>query len=367
MKAEKFIDGYLKDYRNYKDYWNYEDGCVLMGAQQLYQATGEEKYFHFIENYASRFVAEDGTISNYQAGKHSIDSINCSKILFFLYDRTGEERYRRAIEFTMDQLREQPRCRCGNFFHKQLYPNQVWLDGLYMAQPFYMAYETRFGKKENYNDIISQFEHVRRYLYDEKKGLYYHAYDEAREQFWADKRTGCSPNFWLRSMGWYLMALVDVMENMSVEIYEQYRKIQDIFKEAVKGILGFRDKDSGLFYQVIDRSDVPGNYLETSGSTMVGYAILKACRMGILLKEKYACAGREIVESLIDKKLTEQDGELHLTGICHVAGLGPETNPARDGSVAYYLSEKVVSDDAKGVGPFMMAYGQYLLLNKEMA
>lgn len=366
MKAEKFIDEYLKDYQNYKDYWNYEDGCVLLGTKQMYEATGDEKYFSFIENYLKDFIREDGTIDRYQTGKFNIDSVNCSKILFFMYDKTGEEKYRRAIEFTMDQLRQHPRCKCGNFFHKQLYPNQIWLDGLYMAQPFYMEYESKYEKKEKYNDIINQFENVQRYLYNEEKGLCYHAFDEAKEQFWADKATGCSPNFWLRSMGWYLMALVDVMDNMSIEIYEQYRKLQDIFKLMIKGILRYRDKDSGLFCQVIDRSDVEGNYLETSGSAMVGYAILKACRMGILLKEKYAPIGRAIVESLIENKLIEEQGALHLTGICHVAGLGPDTNPARDGSVEYYLSEKIVSDDAKGVGPFMMAYAQYLQLNKEM-
>ncbi len=366
MKAEKFIDQYLKNYQNYKDYWNYEDGCVLLGAKQLYEATGEEKYFSFIENYVKNYVEEDGTINNYQTGKFSIDSINCSKILFFLYDKTGEEKYRRAINFTMNQLRAHPRCKCGNFIHKQLYPGQIWLDGLYMAQPFYMEYETKYGKKEHYNDIISQFENVQKFMFNDKKGLCYHAFDEEKTQFWADKETGCSSNFWLRSMGWYLMALVDVMDNMSIEIYEQYRKLQDIFKAVLKGLLQYQDKESRLFYQVIDRSDAKGNYLETSGSAMAAYAVLKACRMGILLKEKYVPAGMEIVESLINNKLKEEEGVLHLTGICHVAGLGPETNPARDGSVAYYLSEKVVSDDAKGVGPFMMAYGQYLLMKKEM-
>lgn len=365
MKAENFIVTYLEGYKNYKEKWNYEDGCVLMGAKQLYEATGEEKYFDFIEKYLKQFIMEDGTIKNYELESFNIDSINAGKVLFFMYDKTGEEKYRKAIEFLMEQLRMHPRCSTGNFFHKEIYPNQIWLDGLYMAQPFYMEYETKYNNKENYSDIVSQFENVQKYMYNQSKGLCYHAYDEAKEQFWANKETGCSPNFWLRSMGWYLMALVDVMDHMSREIYEQYRKLEDIYRLMIHGILQYQDKSSRLFYQVIDREDVEDNYLETSGSAMIAYSIIKACRMGILLKEKYASVGMEMVESLIKNKLWEEDGKLHLTDICHVAGLGPASNPVRDGSVEYYLSEKIVMDDAKGVGPFMMAYAQYLQMKRE--
>lgn len=365
-KVETYIDSFLKNYHNYKEKWNYEDGCVLIGARQMYEATGEQTYFDFIEKYLKQFVTEDGIIANYELEKYNIDSINAGKILFFMYEKTGQEKYRKAIEFIMNQLREHPRCKCGNFFHKEIYPNQIWLDGLYMAQPFYMEYETKYDNKEKYSDIISQFVNVQKFLYDEDKGLCYHAYDEAHEQFWADPKTGCSPNFWLRSMGWYLMALVDTMDAMSQEIYEQYRTLQDIFKKMLHGILQYQDAETGLFYQVIDRSDVEGNYLETSGSAMIGYAICKACRMGIISREKYVPVGKRIVESLISNKLQETEGTFHLTGICHVAGLGPADNPKRDGSVAYYLSEKIVADDSKGSGPFMMAYAQYLQPKKEM-
>ena len=363
-KANRFIDHYLATYQNYKSYWNYEDGCVVLGVKYLYEVTGEEKFFRFIEKYLQHFILEDGTIDHYEMAKFNIDSINCSKILFFMYEKTGEEKYRGAIEFTMNRLRQHPRCSTGNFFHKEIYPEQIWLDGLYMAQPFYMEYETKFEGKEKYSDIVSQFENVQKYLYCPEKGLCFHACDMAKEQFWADKETGCSANFWLRSMGWYLMALVDVCDKMSIEIYEQYRKLQDIFKLMLQGILQYQDPQSHLFYQVIDHAEAPDNYLETSGSAMIGYAILKACRMGLILKEKYEPVGRAIVESLLADKLVEQDGELHLTGICSVAGLGPDTNRRRDGSVEYYLSEPVVSDDSKGVGPFMMAYAEYLRLEE---
>ena len=363
---EQYLDRYLATYKNYKDYWNYEDGCVLLGAQYLYEATGEEKYYSFILNYVKDLVKEDGVITNYQVDKFNIDGVNAGKIFYFLYDKTGEEKYRKAIDFVMEQLEKHPRCACGNFIHKAQYPGQIWLDGLYMAQPFYMAYETRYNKKEKYNDIISQFENVKKYLYDEKKGLCYHAYDETKEAFWADKETGCSPNFWLRSLGWYLMSLVDVMDHMSIEIYEQYRKLQDMYKLMLKGILQYQDAETGMFYQIPDRSDVEGNYLETSGSAMIAYTILKACRMGILLKEKYANLGIHMVENILSEKFVQEADGFHLAGICHMAGLGPEDRRDRDGSVEYYLSEKIVSDDSKGVGPMMMAYAQYLLLKKEL-
>ncbi len=366
MKAEKFMRDYVKEYTRFKEYWNYEDGCVLEGAAQMYGASGEAFYADFVEDYLKYFVMEDGTIDHFHPGKFNLDSIKSGRALFFMYERTGEEKYRKAIEFLMDRLRDHPRCECGNFYHKDIYPQQVWLDGLYMAQPFYMEYETKYEKKEKYNDIISQFENVQKYMYDAEKGLCYHGYDEAKAQFWADKKTGCSSCFWLRSMGWYLMALVDVTDGMSVEIYEQYRKLVDIYRLLLKGILKYQDKESKLFYQVIDRSDAEGNYTETSGSLMVAYSILKACRMGILLKEKYASVGMEILESVMEKRLEERDGKMHLTGICHAAGLGPEDNPVRDGSLAYYLSEEVGEDDPKAAGVFMMAYAQYVQLKKEM-
>ncbi|MCR4897107.1 MAG: glycoside hydrolase family 88 protein [Lachnospiraceae bacterium] len=367
MQVERFIDQYLENYTNYKEFWNYEDGCVLLGCKNLFEATGEKKYYDFIERYLDGFVTEDGRLLKYDKEKYNIDNINSGKILFFMYERTGEEKYRGAIEVLMDQLRSHPRCSTGNFFHKKIYPDQIWLDGLYMAQPFYMEYETKFENKEHYGDIVAQFRNVQKYLFDEEKGLCYHACDIEKKAFWADPETGRSANFWLRSMGWYLMALVDTMYAMNREIYEQYRELEDIFKTVLKGILRYQDPETGLFYQVIDRSDVEGNYLETSGTAMIAYAILKACRMGILLKEKYAGIGERIVESLIENKLIEKDGKYELTGICSVAGLGPETNRVRDGSVEYYLSEPVVSNDAKGVGPFFMAYGQYLSLHRENA
>ena len=363
MRAEQYFKQFLAEYQNYKDYWNYEDGCVLVACKFMHQATGDDSYLDFILHYLKHFIGEDGSIFHYETDTYNIDSINAGKILFYVFEKTGEEKYRIAIDFLMERLSTHPRCACGSFWHKEIYPNQIWLDGLYMAQPFYMEYETKYHGKANYDDIMKQFRNVKAYLYNPEKGLSYHAYDEARIQPWCDKVTGCSKNFWLRSMGWYLMAMVDVLEAMSQEIYEYYHELSELFRESVRGILPYMDEKTHMFYQVIDRADVDGNYLETSGSSMIAYAIMKGCRLGVLLKDKYLETGRSIMEGILQEKLVEAEGKLELQGICHVAGLGP--GEKRDGSVAYYLSEKIVSDDAKGTGPFIMAFSQYLLTNNE--
>lgn len=363
MKFEQYIRDHLS-YFVPGDKWNYEDGCVLMGCVMMYQATGDKFYKDFIIKYMDGFIREDGTIDRYCREEYNIDSIHSGKALFFLYEETGEEKYRRAVEELMDQLRTHPRTKCGNFWHKKIYPWQIWLDGLYMAQPFYMMYETKYNQKENYGDIVRQFRNVRKYLFDEKKQLYCHAYDEAKAQLWCDKNTGKSPNFWLRSIGWYLLALIDTMDEMSEEIYEHYRALEDLFREAVKGILRYQDPETGLFWQVVDHPEAEGNYLETSGSAMVACALLKGCRLGALSEEKYGHVGREILLSLEDRRLEEKDGRLQLGGICSVAGLGPGS--ARDGSIEYYLSEPVVYEDHKGSGAFIMAYAQLLMYQKSI-
>ncbi len=357
-----YLKYYLNHYQNYKvDRWNYEDGCVLMGAKQIYEVTQDEMYKNFIFRYLADFILDDGTIRNYDTDEYNIDNINAGKILYFAYDQTKDEKYFKAINFLMNQLENHPRTSSGNFFHKKLYPYQIWLDGLYMAQPFYMEYETRFNGKNRYNDILHQFKNTNKYLYNAETKLYYHAYDETRSMFWADSETGCSKNYWLRSMGWFLMALVDVMEVMSKEMYEHYDEYRQLFKEAIDGILRYQDPKSKLFYQVIDHPEVKDNYLETSGTVMIAYALLKGVRLNVLSKEHYITIAKEVFDQLTIHKLVQGvDGLYHLEGICHVAGLGPDDKPYRDGSIEYYLSEDIVSDDSKGVGTWMMALAERL-------
>lgn len=359
-KLDKYVKEYVRTYKRYRENeWCYEDGCIYMGAKCMYEATKDPIYYDYLIKNVGEFVREDGTIRGYDQEAYNIDNINAGKILFFLYEQTKEEKYRKAIEGLMDQLRTHPRTNCGNFWHKKIYPNQIWLDGLYMAQPFYMEYETKFDNKEKYKDIINQFENVRKYLFDETKKLYYHGYDETKTRIWANPVTGCSPNFWLRSMGWYLMSLIDTYEKTSEEIYEHSYTLKTLLKEGVKGIVNYQEPKSGLFYQLIDLPEVEGNYLETSGSIMIAYTLMKGCRLGALQREKYQGIGEGILSSLVDHRIEVTEGKAHLTWICAVAGLGPKEE--RDGSVAYYLSEPITVDDQKAVGPLMMAYSEYLM------
>lgn len=351
---ELFIKNYIRNYKNYKERWNYEDGCILKGCLDLYNITHDDEYINFILRYMINFIESDGNIKNYDLDEYNIDNINSGKVLFFIYEITKDEKYKKAIELLYSQLKTHPRTKTGNFWHKKMYPNQIWLDGLYMAMPFYVKYEKHFNNGSNFQDIVNQFLNVRRYLFDEEKKLYYHGYDETRQEKWSDTEKGTSKNFWLRAMGWFLMALIDVLEE-TIE-YEIFNKIKDIFREAVNGVLIYQD-DTGMWYQVIDKKTLNGNYLETSGSLMVAYAILKGVRLGIL-PYNYKLFGEKAFKGTINQKLMKIDGKYELEGICEVAGLGG--NPYRDGSFSYYISEKIVKNDPKGVGALFMAYSEVM-------
>lgn len=365
IKSQQFINEYLSRFTIHKMEWNYEDGCVLLGCVQLYQATKDTKYKDFVLKYLDNYIREDGSIISYEKDSYNIDSINTGKILFYAYEWTRQEKYKKGIGLLMEQLNTHPRTPSGRFWHKKIYPNQIWLDGLYMAQPFYMMYETRFGDQKQYQDIIKQFMQVKQTMYNKKKGLYYHGYDESKTVFWSNSQTGTSPNFWLRSMGWYLMALIDVIGEMDSSQISQYVVLKGMFLEALDGLLRYQDKDSKLFYQIIDQPKVKGNYLETSGSAMVAYAILKGCSLEILSKEKYMIRGTEILNALTSQKLIVRNGQLSLSDHCFVAGLGPQSDRRRDGSIEYYLSEPVGFDDRKGVGAYFMACAQKIIANSK--
>ena len=337
-----------------KPRWNYIDGCMMTSLIELYKITKDEKYINFVKKFISFYVADDGSILGFEPEKQAIDDVCESKILFDLYNITGENKYKKAIEITHQFLMAQPRTKEGSFWHKKIYPNQVWLDGIYMALPFYARYQTQFAGK-NYNDLIDQLKLVRKYMFDENKHLYYHGYDSSKEAFWADKKTGLSKSFWLRSIGWYTVALADLLEYVDEQLYDEYHTIKALLKEVIDGLLMYQDKESKMFYQVVDQGDKKGNYLETSGSSMISYAILKGTRLEAL-PPRYRQIGVDIFNGIANKYLTVKDGELNLGGICLVAGLGPEDNKRRDGTFNYYISEPIVENDAKGVGPFILAY-----------
>lgn len=345
-----------------KSTWNYIDGCMIKAILEMYAITKEQKYLDFADAFIDCKVDEEGNIDGYDVSECNIDNVNAGKTLFELYDLTGKEKYRKAIDLVYSQIEQMPRTKEGNFWHKSIYPNQVWLDGLYMCQPFYMEYETRFHGKKNYDDIFGQFANVVKYMRDPKTGLYFHAYDSSREMFWCDRVTGLSSHFWLRALGWYSMALLDTLDKADPSCGEAYEMLAKTFVELMDAMLQYQD-ESGMWYQVVNLGGMPKNYLETSGSSIMAYALLKGVRLGFL-PENYRAYGEKAFHGICEKYLTtDEQGDLHLGGICLVAGLGGKQ--MRPGTFDYYMSEPVVQDDAKGVGPFLLAYTEMLRLENK--
>ncbi len=343
--------------------WNYIDGCMLTALLSMSEITGDARYFDFAEHFVDSFVAEDGTIRTYHMEKYNLDDVNEGRVLFPLYERTHKEKYKKAAALLREQLSKQPRTAEGSFWHKLIYPNQVWLDGLYMAQPFYALYEKSFGAGD-YSDLLRQINTVREKMFDADKQLYYHGYDASRKAFWADPETGCSKNFWLRSIGWFAVSLADLIE--IVPPGETNDRLRAIFAELMAGAARWADGETGLYWQVVDQGGREGNYLETSGSSMLAYAMLKGARLGVL-PQAYAAKGEKTFRGIVERYLSFSGDDLNLGGICLVAGLGPEDNRRRDGSYAYYISEPVVENDAKGVAPFLLCYTEIKRLDAATA
>ncbi len=342
-------------------HWNYIDGCMITALLCAADITGEGRYADFAEEFIDYYISEDGSIRGYSMEKFNLDDVNEGRVLFDLYKTTGKEKYRKAIYLLREQLEKQPRTNTGNFWHKQIYPNQIWLDGLYMAQVFYVRFQKEFGGGD-YSDTVAQFKNVRRLMFDEEKKLYYHGCDCSKTAFWADKGTGRSKNFWLRAIGWFCISLVDNIDYIDNE--DDRKELIAIFAEAIKGISQYADHETGMYYQVVDQGGRDGNYLETSGSSMIAYAMMKGARLGVIDK-KYAEMGKKTFDGICEKYLSvNDDGDLNLGGICLVAGLGPEDNRRRDGSYEYYISEPVVENDAKGVAPFVLCYTEVKRLTK---
>ena len=339
--------------------WNYIDGCMLNALVSLTEITGDARYAAFAERVADHFVQEDGTILTFDAEKRQLDDINEGRVLFPAYRMTGREKYRRAAETLHRALEQQPRTWEGSFWHKKIYPDQVWLDGIYMAQPFEALYQETFGNGD-VSDVLRQVRIVRARMRDARTGLYRHGYDASRRAFWADPETGLSRCVWLRALGWFFMALADLCDILPEGA--ERNEIAGIFRELADSVARYADPETGLYWQVVDQGGREGNYLESSGSSMIACGMLKGARLGVLDGEKRDL-GRKTFGTLVDR-LVWKDGEPELGGICLVAGLGPENNRRRDGSFEYYVSEPVVANDAKGVAPFVMCYTEVLRMEK---
>ncbi|MCR5279927.1 MAG: glycoside hydrolase family 88 protein [Lachnospiraceae bacterium] len=336
--------------------WDYIDGCMLLGFLEIYRLRGNRGYFDFVKEYLDYRVSDDGTIKDYSIDAYNLDNINAGKNLLTLYEITGEAKWRLAADKLYEQIKNQPRTKEGNFWHKAIYPNQIWLDGLYMVMPFYIKYANLFmneaERAEVYADVYRQFFNVERLMRDGETGLYYHAYDSSREMFWCNKDTGLSQNFWLRSLGWFSMAMLDSLLLLEDKESSEHKHLEAMFKDMIDSLLKFR-ADNGMFYQLPVYSGKGKNYLETSGSAIFAYCLKKGVKEG-LLSEEYYNKGEECFKGICDTYLREENGKMHLGGICLVAGLGGKDR--RDGSFDYYMSEPVVQDDAKGTAPFILAY-----------
>lgn len=341
--------------------WNYTQGLEGLAFIRLSESTGEEKYFNFAKGYADSLIDANGQILNYKKSNFNIDQVNPGRMLLLLYDKTGDNRYKIAADTLRKQLKEQPRTSEGGFWHKKIYPHQMWLDGLYMGSPFYADYAKRFNEPEAYKDVVNQFMLSAAHTYDPATGLYKHAWDESKEMGWADKVTGQSPHAWGRAMGWYSMAIVDVLDYIP-ENQQGRDELIIILNNIAGAIAKIQDPITGGWYQVLDRSGEKGNYIETSCTSMFTYALLKGVRKGYL-DEKYLVNARTAYLGLVKNFITvDENGVVSLTKICGVAGLGG--NPYRDGSYEYYINEQIRDNDPKGVAPFIMASIEYESLSK---
>ena len=332
--------------------WNYEMGVLLTGIEQVWRRTGDGKYFNYIQKLIDNFVQEDGSVRTYELSEYNIDMLPPARACLLLYQVLGKEKYKRAAQLFRSQLTTHPRTKEGGFWHKKRYPYQMWLDGLYMGEPFYAEYSKLFNEPQNFDDIANQFIWMEKNSIDAKTGLLYHAYDEAREQPWADKATGHSPHIWDRAMGWYAIGLVDVLDYFPKN-HAKRKDIEAILQRLAVAVTKYQDLQSGVWYQVMDKGAGNGNYLEASGSSMFTYALLKGVRQGILDKKYIAVAKKAFAGLQKEFISTDAQGFIHLNRVCSVAGLGG--TPYRDGSFRYYVSEPIRTDDIKGAGPFIMA------------
>lgn len=324
--------------------WCYEDGFLIRAVEEAGRPG--------LLEYADRWVQGDGSIHTYRLTEYSLDQVMPGRVLFAAYEATGEERYRRAIELLREQLRWQPRTRAGGFWHKLIYPYQMWLDGLYMAGPFLAQYAATCGEPGLFDDVAHQFCLIEARTCDPRTGLLYHAWDESRKQAWGCPETGCSPHFWGRAVGWYVMALVDVLDHLPPD-HPQVAPLATILGRTLAALLAARDEESGLWRQVLDQGPRAGNYLEASAACMFVYALAKGVRRGYLPAEWRDIAAATFERIVRQFVRVDETGELHLGAICGTAGLGG--TPYRDGSYAYYISERIVEDDPKGVAAFVLA------------
>ena len=344
-----------------KPRWGYTHGLVVKAMLETWKSSGDKAYYDYAKIYADSLIDAKGKIKmDYLS--FNLDNVNPGKILFDFYAQTKDQRYKTAMDTLRKQLKEQPRTSEGGYWHKLKYTHQMWLDGLFMATPFLAQYGATFEDKAAFADALNQISLINKKTYDPKTGLYYHGWDESKEQAWANKVTGCSPNFWSRSIGWYAASLVDVLDYLPKETKGR-EKVLAIVRNLAATLIKYQDPTSGVWYQVTDQGNRKGNYLESSASSMFVYFLSKSINKGYIAKS-YVAPTTKAFNGLIKTFIkNEADGTITITNCCSVAGLGGD-KVYRDGSFEYYIGEPVIENDPKSVGPFILASIQFEKLKR---
>lgn len=338
-----------------KPKWDYTQGLIAKAMLETYLATGDTTYLAYVEAFADYFIQEDGAIRTYDLTKYNLDRVNGGNFLYLLDSIDSQPRYQAAIRLLRSQLATQPRTTEGGFWHKQIYPSQMWLDGLYMAEPFYAHYalwDSTADADAIFDDVVLQFSVVDAHTLNPATGLNYHGWDESHAQAWADSLTGCSPHTWGRAEGWYVMAICDVLDYLP-QGHTGRAKLIAILNRVCTALLRYQDPTTGMWYQVPDLPEAEGNYTESTCSAMFCYALAKGARMGYLPAEYRTIAARAFDGLWRSAVVENEDGTLSLTRCCAVAGLGG--TPYRSGTYDYYIHEKIRDNDPKGIGPLILA------------
>ena len=355
----RIADGLMHIYPLLDQKWSYDYGVVWKGMAAMHALTGDGKYFEYIKRGVDAFLNADGTaIRTYDREEYNLDYINNGKLLLYLWQTTGERRYRTAAELLLEQVLNQPRTPEGGFWHKKIYVQQMWLDGLYMCAPFYAECAKLLDHPDWFEDIVKQFLLIREKTMHKPTGLALHAWDSAKVQPWADKETGCSLHVWGRAVGWYACAAADTLELLPEDSFEHHNMVT-LLRDLLKAVWRARVERTGVWLQVMDSPGRPGNYAESSCSAQFIYATAKAKRLGYcdLISDKDL---RGAWQGAVDQFIEVYKGDAIVTKCCQVAGLGNVQE--RDGSFAYYMSEPIVANDCKGSGAMLQAAVEIELL-----
>ena len=330
--------------------WSYDISFVGEAIDKL--GTVDPEYSKFMEDWVRSFIREDGSVIDYNPEEYNLDRIRPANDLLTMYQRDKNPLYKIALDRFITQLESHPKTKAGGYWHKKIYPWQMWLDGIFMASPFMTRYAREFNAPEWYDVAARQVTLIYEKTLDENTGLCIHAWDESREQKWCDPETGKSHYPWGRAMGWYTMALVGVLDNIPADHPERDRIIT-IFRSLSSALLKVSDPETGLYYQVLDQGNREGNYLEASCSAMFTYAFAAGSKRGYLDEKYLDIAGKTFDSYVKQFVITDDDGLPTITSVCEVAGLGG--NPYRDGSYDYYVNERKRNNDPKAMASFIMA------------